>query len=140
MRKRGLVVMGTMPLLGLAGGLLAMWLSIPTPGVTWENDRRLRPGMSDNEIEWILGKAAEASSKLIYYHKAWKGKEVVIYLCFDTDCQLLQGGAAYPVHALQCEPGIALLEIDQPSEAAAGWEPLQTGERFLDRVRRWLPW
>ena len=45
-RLRLLMSVGAVALLGMAGFALLLWYFTPAPGVTWENYRRLRPGMS----------------------------------------------------------------------------------------------
>ncbi len=54
-RRRLLLVVGAVVLLGVAGFFLFLWLTNPTPGVTWDNFRRLRKGMSERNVEAFLG-------------------------------------------------------------------------------------
>lgn len=53
-RRRLLLGVGAVVLLG--GLALFHWLTAPTPGVTWDNFRRLRKGMSARQVEALLGK------------------------------------------------------------------------------------
>jgi hypothetical protein len=54
-KRRLLIVAGALTLLGMAGFTLFLWLTTPPPGVTRENFRRLRVGMSLPAVEALLG-------------------------------------------------------------------------------------
>ena len=58
-RRRLLFGVGALALLGVGFALLT-WLSTPTPGVTWENFRHLRRGMSVGDVEAVLGEPNQA--------------------------------------------------------------------------------
>jgi hypothetical protein len=62
-RRRWLLVVGAVALLGVAGFHLLIWLTISTPGVSLENFRRLRHGMSERDAEALLGKAQDSSAE-----------------------------------------------------------------------------
>jgi hypothetical protein len=53
-RRRLLLAVGMVVLLGVAGFGLH-WLTRPTPGITWDNFRRLRKGLSAKDVEALLG-------------------------------------------------------------------------------------
>jgi hypothetical protein len=54
-RLRLLLGVGAVPLLVVAGFGLLLWITRPTPGVTWENFHRLRCGMSERDVKRLLG-------------------------------------------------------------------------------------
>jgi len=57
-RRRLLLAVGAVSLLGVAGFALSLWFTSPTPGVTWENHRRLRVGMALSDVKALFGEAA----------------------------------------------------------------------------------
>lgn len=81
-------------LLGVAGFALSLWLTSPTPGVTWDSFRRLRKGMSTAEVEALLGGRNEVSAWGVegFTSRLWQDEEVEISLVFDAD-RLWKGGA-----------------------------------------------
>jgi hypothetical protein len=123
-RCRLLLGAGMVALLGVAGFVLFVWLTTPTPGVTWENFRRLRVGMSLEDVEQMLGRQEQSMEwGFGAATRYWWGEDVVVDLTFDTDQRLLNGTAS--------PRGSTLTE----------WEQLPgTDGNFLDRVRRWLHW
>lgn len=129
-RRRLLLVVGAVALLGVAGFVL--WLMSPTPGVTWENFHRLRKGMSSSEVEGLLGKPSlpyEASfdNPRQRQQRIWHGKDVIISLQFDAGQRLLEG--------------VAGSEEFWANAAEADVEEFQLvpgDESLLDRIRRWL--
>lgn len=57
MVKRGLLMLGLLAGLGLAGFVAVPWL-VPEktgPGVTQSNHQRIKKGMTRSEIQWVLG-------------------------------------------------------------------------------------
>ncbi len=60
MSRRGvLLAVGALALLGLAGFVTFLYLTRPAPGVTPENFQRLRLGMTESQVEAVLGSAGE---------------------------------------------------------------------------------
>lgn len=127
MRKRLFLGLG-LPALLLLGGYLLLWLTIP-PGyrITDENLERILPGMTEKEVERILGvPAGNYSGKRGYFasrppdelerllrqgHKEWVGEGLSIVVRFN-------------------EQGVVL---NASRGANFGSSP-----SFLDRLRRWL--
>jgi hypothetical protein len=52
MKKRWLLLVFV--LLAVGGVALAVWANRPQPGVTWENIAKLRPGITEAEVEVLL--------------------------------------------------------------------------------------
>jgi hypothetical protein len=127
-RRRLLLVVGAAILLVVAGFALLLWLTTPTPGVTLENFRRLRVGMSAKDVEALLGQPQEVSAlqSIPGISRCWRRDgEVVIRLTF-TIWQKLTGGEATPQGELANHVPPAF--VPSPDET------------FLDRIRSWLPW
>jgi hypothetical protein len=62
-RHRLLLGVGVLALLlGVAGPFLLLRMTSPEPGITWENFRRIRVGMTAREVELLLGRRPD-------YHK-----------------------------------------------------------------------
>jgi hypothetical protein len=122
-RRRLVLLAGAVALLGVAGFTLFLWLTTPSPGVTWENYRRLRIGMSAGYVEALLGeprvvnKWGDGTTS-----KIWWNEEVRIWLSFDADG--LTFGVAFTPE-LGEYPSFVYLHTDQD---------------FLDRIRRLLHW
>ncbi len=85
-------------------GLVAIaCLSIPYPGVTRENCQRLRIGMSQREVEAILGEPESFSPGMplgssTWAEGYWNGEGVQVYLYFwgefqNKDATRLRGGS-----------------------------------------------
>lgn len=139
MRRRLLLVgVGLVGLL-CVGFALFVWLTTPTPGVTWENYRRLRIGMSARDVKALLGarylrvvgsaisdneyliEEREEVCETLGGTRCWRGEELAIYLTFDEADRLTSGEAFR-------------------GQVARHGIPLLTDETFLDRIRRLLPW
>jgi hypothetical protein len=120
-RRRLLLGVGPPALLGVAGLALFLWLMTPTPGVTWENFRRLRVGMSAREAKALLGEGYEELKRPNTTDRFWWGEDVVISLSFDVD--RLWAGHAFP-----------------PDFITRHVEYIRPHESFLDRIRRLLHW
>ena len=108
---------GAVALLGLAGFVLFLWPTTPAaaPGITRENFRLLRKGMSACDVTALLGEAHEVHG----LERVWRGGEITIWLTF-ADLRLWSGMANVP---------------RAPTEDV---ECLRTDETVLDRIRRWL--
>ncbi len=126
-RRRILLGAVAVALLGWGGFFLFLWLTSPTPGVTWDNFHRLRVDMSARDVEALLGKPNETfQAQANWTVKVWR-KGVIIQLSFAGD-RLDSGGCASPTH----------LHEWGKVEVSGQVEPLHKGESFLDRIRRWL--
>jgi hypothetical protein len=98
MRRRKLLLgVGALAFLGMAGFVLLIWLTTPTPGVTWENYRRLRRGMSIGDVQALLGEpnqtfrlAGSAATRKDWWDE-WD-TDVEIHLYFNAD-RLVNGEA-----------------------------------------------
>src|SRR5262245_18822576 len=90
MRRRRLLL-GAVVLapFGLAGLLFALHLAFPEPGVTWDNFQRIQDGMSEQEVEAILGgpgKTQSGSSEDCPPQgtvKTWHGTIMEVFVVFD---------------------------------------------------------
>ena len=122
-RRRLLLTVGAVALLGVAGFAMFIWLISPTPGVTLENFRRLLEGMSTTDVEALLGEPSKVRESLRGTTRCWQGEEVGIDLLFDAD-RVLFGIAVPP----------------QPPGRFGLAEYIRVDESFLDRIRRWLHW
>jgi hypothetical protein len=123
-RRRLLLAVGALALIGVAGFAFFLWLTSPTPapGVTWENSRRLRAGMSVRDVEALLGKPSPEVTEIVGggTGRWWRGEEVDIELVFDADRVL------FGVASSQWKYGRPRIEYIRPAES------------FLDCIRRWL--
>ena len=123
-RRRLLILMSAVALLGMAGFALNLWLTTPTPGVSMENFRRLQIGMPASAVYALLGDPYKVSEGDFEgaTERLWGGQEVEIILVFKRD--RLFGGVASP-----------------PGQHAVGHvERVPMDETFLDRIRRLLHW
>ena len=121
-RRRLLLGMGPVALLGMPGVASLLWLTRPTPGVTWENFHRLRFGMTARDVEALLGEPQEVDEVGgDWTTRRWRGDDFVISLSFDADQKLAFGGA---------------FGVSDPTRAIL--EPIHADESFLDRIRRLL--
>lgn len=83
--------LGLLAVAGLAvGGFLVWCLVPPAPGVTVDNYHRLRPGMTEVEVERILGEPGnddvlhrEFPGEPVKGVKGWYGKGITILVTFD---------------------------------------------------------
>jgi hypothetical protein len=127
-RRRLLLGLTGVALLVVAGFGVLIWLTSPTPGVTLDNFRRLREGMSIRDVEALLGKPDRVFEGAARTHRVWRGEEVVISLTWDADdADRLWVGFAEP-------PG------QEWNPNTGYYERIQKDESFLDRIRRWLHW
>jgi hypothetical protein len=121
MWKRMLAVCGLLLFLGLAA-LVGWHLLPPRPGVTPENFHRLRVGMTEREVEAILGQSTRPMPPLP--PSCWDGEHshiFVVYLWGPFDGYLVVG---------------AQLDTDDSRrESLPNHEP-----SLLERLRRGLPW
>ncbi len=130
--RRLLLVVGAVALLGLAGLFLFLWLTSPTPGVTWNNFRRMRVGMSAKDVEALLGDPYDAHEFMldgldplpVAKCKYWRGKDVIIALSFDTADWVVAGEAAP-----REEDFVNNCHVEEIRP-----------ENLLDRLHRWLHW
>ena len=127
MRRRRLLLGMAAILLTVGGLALVHWLTAPTPGVTWENFRHLRIGMSVKDLEALLGEPYETAEQPDgVIQRVWRGEEVEITLWFGTEeddvfrGRLASGAASFP---------------RQPNSYVENMCP---DESVLDRIRRWL--
>jgi hypothetical protein len=128
MRRRKLLLGAVaVALLGVVGFSLFLWLATPTPGVTWENFRRLRAGMSARDVERLLGQPLEVEEAGRCTIRLWQGEKVKISLTFEED--VLGSGEAFPPQSPRYGLMIGPVEHMRPAE-----------ESLLDRIRRWLHW
>ena len=119
-RRRLLSGFVAVALLGVAGFALLTWLMKPTPGVTWENFRRLRSGMSARDVTALLGERHGVYNQIAW----WRSEEVVIELIFMVD--KLTSGKAFPAR--------------QDYIAGTGEKHVRRDESFLDLIRGPLHW
>jgi hypothetical protein len=128
-RRKWLLIVTALALLGVAGFFLFLWATstAPVSGVTLENFRRLRVGMSSSEVEGLLGKPQKTLKRdwENWDWTIWPTKEVAIYLLFDRDLLLWFGKASRPGQDGKPDCIIEFLQSTEP-----------TG--FLDRNRSWL--
>ena len=112
-RRRLLLSLAAVALLGVAGIVLYFWLAIPIPSVSRANFRRLRFEMSPRQVEALLGKPHETFVLESSTQRVWHGKKMDIYLSFVGD------------------------------RLAGGWtqgENLPTDTSLVDHIRQLLPW
>ena len=124
-RRRLLLRVGAVVLLGLAGFALLLWLTSPVPGVvSWENYRRLRIGMSSSEVEALLGTPQDALPTRDLRYNVWQELRVWhgfrCSLTFTEEGRLLDGG---------CDHEGVVYGILTDAD-----------ETFLERIRRLLHW
>lgn len=68
------------PLVGL---LVVRQLKVPSPGVTQANFQRLHKGMSEKEVEWIMGCPGESFMKNSFSHyTCWTGPGCTVFIRF----------------------------------------------------------
>ena len=158
-RRRLLIVMSAATLLGVPGFAVYLWLTSPahTPGVTWENFRRLREGMSPKDVEALLREQYEADECFHGTTRFWQGGEVEIFLGFVAD--RLAWGVAFPpgqdhshvehLHTDVSWESFRRLTFGRDGRLTFGaakprgqnlhpGEHLRTDNTFLDRMRRLL--
>jgi hypothetical protein len=123
-RRRLLLVVGAATLLAVAGYGLLRWLTAPTPGVTWENFRRLREGMTFQEVEALLGKPHKTDLidgfTSLHYWGQWQSEEVGICLGFFP--QRLSHGTAFPPDVFMKLDKVKLDKVKKAGkDAFLGW-------------------
>jgi hypothetical protein len=95
MRGRWLfLVAAALAILAAAAYALFLWLSTPPPGVTVANFQRLQVGMTEAQVQQILGAAGKPLDVGALSHvKVWYDAEedLSIMLTFDDDTRLLSG-------------------------------------------------
>jgi hypothetical protein len=125
---RGVYLVGVgLALVALAFASMQAALESRTPGATWANAQRIRPGMSRGEVERILGGPGEVEgseldglwSARVY---AWLGPEGTAYV-------ILGYRRATP----GAEEGGGVVR-------RAFFSPRSAGTCFLARLRAWLGW
>jgi len=150
-RKRLLLILGCLGLLLLAG-YATLWLTAPRHRITEENIEAIKEGMTEKEVEAILGaQAGDYSSKqtggqfaeieviIIPAPRAQPvGKTRSIFTGFTgPDFVKSRGGGKYWVGE---ETGV-WVRFDEAGRVAEIWPGLSTpsgNESFLDKLRRWL--
>jgi hypothetical protein len=99
----------------------------PEPAVTWDNFERIQNGISEPEVQAILGGPGEMSRPFSpedrlprgAVRKEWHGKIMQVFVDFDENGRVIRKGPSY-------------------AESGAWCEPPRT--EFCDRLRRLLPW
>jgi hypothetical protein len=124
MRRKRLLVILVIACAVLAGSVLLFRYLSPGPGVTLENFKRIRKGMTERDVEAILGTAGE---KAYMWHtpcRIWQGKreKVGVVILFSED-GLVQSG-------LMAEP--------RPDDGQDVYNVSDEAETFWDRLRRLL--
>jgi hypothetical protein len=139
-RHRLLLITGAVALLGVAGFCVLTWLTSPTPGVTWENFRRLRLGMSARYVEALLGKPFRVAERTDCSIRFWRGEEVGIYLAFEADALVSGDALAADLIDPHAEIGPAIIGLSGPLdvENTGHTESVRPADSLLDRIRRWL--
>ncbi len=122
-RRRSLLMV-----FGLASFAAACWWGSAgpppgPPGVTRANAYRLRPGMSLEDVEAILGPHGTLTSSGHVCAACWCRDDLSIWVSFQAD---------------QAEAVMATLMERQPDGTAKGVTLFEPQEPLLDRVRRWL--
>ena len=86
-RRRLLLGVGALALLGMVGFGLFLWVTNP-PRVTLDNCRRLRQGMSVRDVEALLGEPNEVNKYAHCTFRVWRSEEAEIAVIFDTADQV----------------------------------------------------
>ena len=128
-RKRLLLWAGLMVVLAGVGLYGARQSVTSAPGVNPENFSRLHFGMTEADVERILGERGELSAlfppsqlspPFTAYGKTWIGENNTIKVVFD-----MKDGCVLDLYANLSVPGV-------------GREFLAVHESIFDRIRRWL--
>jgi hypothetical protein len=82
MRKRLLLMLGCVAAMLLLG-YVALWLTTPRHRFTYEDTKGLRPGLTEPDVEALLG--AKASCIRNPRAKEWYGEGVSVFVFFDKD-------------------------------------------------------
>jgi hypothetical protein len=116
----------------LAGGIVLLCLAIlalvvmwqrpapPAPGVTLENFRRLHVGMTEAQVEAILGTS----------HDKWRGDGGWVWVYEGADRRV---GVEIGFSGGEAIGGVYGTDVRH-------FEPLREKRTFLGWVRSWLPW
>lgn len=99
---------------------MLLWPTRPNSGVTGENFRHLRVGMSARYVDALLGKPNKTYESAISRRRVWWSDEIEIILDFNVD-RLAKGKAFF---LSGCQEYTGQVEHIHPS--------------FLDRIRRLL--
>jgi hypothetical protein len=126
MRRKIAIAIGLVAAL-LVVGLLLYFLSPllnpPRPGVTQENFRRVHKGMSEEEVEAILGGPGEpAGFMMLTKSREWRGPDCVVSITFG----LITGAGAID-GSLTTDDGLTLELTDEPPDTP-----------FVKRLVEWL--
>src|SRR5262249_61720109 len=122
MRRKWTIWLLLLALVGIAGTHGMLWLTTPTPGLTEENVRRLRAGMTVQDVERLFGGPATyepiaiAERPLVYAWTGSGGFQVTVW--FD------KGGFLSNALMLQNEPW--------------SWTVINVNESLLDTLKRWF--
>jgi hypothetical protein len=125
-KRRLLLVLavGLLAGLGVAGWMLLRPQPLPPepppPGVTPDNFRRLRQGMSIAEVEAALGEPEKRIEMWALTTQVWKGEGCRISITFGMDA--LFG------------------ELDTEDGQVVGLPPSHPPPSVWERLSRWLPW
>jgi hypothetical protein len=127
--------MVTLGLLGTGGFVISLFVSAPDPGVTLENYRRLRVGMTEAQANAILGGPAEK------FPIPLMGEELrpTIYKLWHKDGLYVILRFAVP----EADGGLLMGYLWQDAgneDFTTLQESLSEGDSWIDRVRRLLPW
>jgi hypothetical protein len=126
MQKKIRMAVGLVAVSLAAGMLLYFLLPVlnpPQPGVTPENFRRLHKGMSQEEVEAILGSPGQDVGRMtLQKMKEWQAPDCFVYIVFS---EIRGGGAEYGFVAADDRYRLELAE--EPPEAP-----------FVKRFSRWF--
>ena len=134
MNRRRLLVVGALALLGLAGVLLAWLTPRPGAGITQENSERIREGMTEQEVEAVLGCPA---GNYRGPESVLQERGIPLWVSVDGDCEdgpqlKLWVGPRFAVHVLvDCRGRVV-------QSSGHEVEPLSLWEVLAERVRRLL--
>ena len=88
--KKRLAIIGLLLVFTLGGVGVVIYTLQPTPGVTFRNFNRLRLGMTEEEVEAILGQKGEEKSiempyaPTIWWHgTVWENGDRILKITFD---------------------------------------------------------
>jgi hypothetical protein len=135
-RRRLLLGAGVLALVMTALGAF-LWFATPTPGVTRDNFRRLKLGMTEPEAERLLGGPGEVNPVPFSYvgtrELEWTGNGVTIRLRFRQYCRIFD--LERPDGQMALYQGL-LMRPDSDE-----WEPVEAShDDLLTRLRDWLGW
>jgi hypothetical protein len=123
MRKRWFVVLVALTLPGLVMVAVALWPEPIEPGITSTNFDRIRPGMTEPEVEGLLGGPgtlgpAPARHRIAY----WSGKHMSVAVGFED-----RGGR---------------WRVKSRAYRACGrfFQHPWKQDGYLDRLRAWIGW